>query len=96
MDNCTLNEYERGQVQEWLWDRQDGGIRDVLNGLSYNSRRLIELRYGLADGHRYSVEETAEIFTKSVNWVKTIESYTLFQLYQFLVSTGKFSKAVRH
>jgi len=86
MEQYALDESQRGKVEQWLWDRQDAGIRDVLNALSYNPRRLIELRYGLADGHRYSIQETAEVFTKPVNWVITIESYALFQIYQFLMT----------
>ena len=93
MAGCALNQFQRAQVEQWLWDRQDAGIMELLNGLSYNPRRLIELRYGLADGHRYSVQETADVFAKSVNWVVTIESYALFQLYQFLVTAGVDSAA---
>ena len=94
MEDYALDDFQRGQVQQWLWDRQDEGIRDLLNTLSYNPRRLIELRYGLADGHRYSVEETADVFTKSPNWVLAIESYALFQLYQFLATAGRLQTSI--
>ncbi len=90
MEEYALDDSQKRQVQQWLWDRQDAGIWDLLNTLSYNPRRLIELRYGLADGHRYSITETADVFAKPVNWVVTIESYALFQLYQFLATAGRF------
>ncbi len=83
MIGCELNVNQRGQVEERLWDRQDEAIRELLNALSYNPRRVIELRYGLADGHCYSLEEVADIFAKSVVWVQEVESYALLQLYQF-------------
>ena len=94
MRSYSLNDFPMGQVQQWLWDREDGGVSDFLNGLSCNPRRLIELRYGLADGHRYSVEETADVFTKSVKWVVEIETYALFQLYQFLATAGRLQEPV--
>ena len=89
MNEYVLDEFQRVKVEQWLWNRQDPRIRDLLSGLSYNPRRLIELRYGLKYGHRYSLEETARVFGKPVDWVKTIEAFALFQLYQFLVPAGR-------
>ena len=83
MQQGVLTDYQRGQVESRLWDSRDEGIRELLYALSYNPRRVIELRYGLADGHRYTVEEAADVFAKSVNWVISMESCALFQLYQF-------------
>ena len=88
MREYALDELQKEQVEVRLWDRQDGGIRDLLYALSYNPRRVVELRYGLADGHCYSVKEVADIFAKPVNWVIEIESTALFQLYQFCGTTG--------
>ena len=89
MDGYALDDFQMEQVQTRLWDCRDAGIRDFLNSLSYNPRRLIELRYGLADGHRYSVEETADVLAKPANWVLTIESYALYELYQYLAPEGQ-------
>lgn len=93
MDGTALDEVHRRQVEQWLWDCQDGGIQELLNALSYNPRRVIELRYGLADGHRYSLEETANVFARSINWVTEIESCAIIQLYQFLAPTGRLYSA---
>ena len=83
MAATKLDSMKRMQVEARLWNRQDAGIRDLLYALSYNPRRVIELRYGLADGHCYSIQEIADVFAKSTNWVIEIESTALFQLYQF-------------
>ncbi len=83
MGATLLDSGKRMQVEARLWDRHDAGIRDLLYALSYNPRRIVELRYGLADGHCYSIQEIADIFAKSTNWVIEIESTALFQLYQF-------------
>jgi DNA-directed RNA polymerase sigma subunit (sigma70/sigma32) len=95
MDEIIFEQYERAKVQQWLGDRQDAGIRDVLNTLSYNPRLVIELRYGLADGHRYSIEETATVVAKPSSWVTCIESYALFQLYEFLEPAGRLPETAR-
>ncbi len=83
MGATVLDSAKRSKVEERLWNRHDSGIRDLLYALSYNPRRVIELRYGLADGHCYSIQEVADIFAKSTNWVIEIECNALFQLYQF-------------
>ncbi len=85
---AVLDEVQREQVEQRLWDRRDEGIRELLYALSYNPRRVIELRYGLADGHCYSVKEVADVFAKSNNWVMQMESAALFQLYQFCSATA--------
>ena len=84
MDRQVLEDTELREVEERLWDREDEGIRELLNALSYNPRRIIEIRYGLADGHRYSLEETANVFVRPINWVIEIESCALIQLSQFM------------
>ena len=83
MSEYALDELQRGQVESRLWNREDTAIRELLYALSYNPRRVIELRYGFADGHRYSVKEVADVFAKSSNWVVAMESAALYQLYQF-------------
>jgi DNA-directed RNA polymerase sigma subunit (sigma70/sigma32) len=87
LEECVLDQAQREQVEQRLWDREDTGIRELLYALSYNPRRVIELRYGFADGHRYSVKEVADVFAKSTNWVKAMESAAIFQLYQFCAGT---------
>lgn len=88
LEECVLDQAQREQVEQRLWDREDTAMRELLYALSYNPRRVIELRYGFADGHRYSVKEVADVFAKSMNWVKAMESAALFQLYQFGTSAA--------
>ena len=76
------------QVMQSLGNYSRAAARDLLSALSYNPRRVIELRYGLADGHRYSVEETARIFGKSTSWVEEIECGAIAMLTEFLFSTS--------
>jgi DNA-directed RNA polymerase sigma subunit (sigma70/sigma32) len=75
---------QQDQVRQWLGDYPRAAARDLLCALSYNPRRVIELRYGLADGHRYSVEEIARIFCKSTSWVEEIECGAITMLTEFL------------
>lgn len=89
MEHYALTDVQRKQVEQWLCDCPDAGGRDLLSSLSYNLRRVIELRYGLADGHHYSLEETAGVFGKSINWVVEIESGAIILLYQFLEPAGR-------
>ncbi len=84
MEQFALTEAQREQVEMWLCDSPGGGGRNLLSALSYNLRRVIELRYGLADGHHYSLEETASVLEKPVNWVVETESGAIIMIYQFL------------
>ncbi len=88
MESYALTDGQRQQVEQWLCGCPGAAGRNVLSALSYNLRRVIELRYGLADGHRYSVEETANVFEKPVAWVAEIESGAFSKLYQFLAPAG--------
>lgn len=86
MEQYALTDAQRQQVEQWLCDCPQAGGRNLLSALSYNLRRVIELRYGLADGHRYSVEETASVLEKSSTWVLETESGAIIMLYQFLLT----------
>ena len=39
-------------------------IADVLEGLDYREREIIRLRYGLADGYAYTLEEVGQDFLR--------------------------------
>ncbi len=88
MEQYALTEAQREQVQQWLCDCPSTGGRNLLSALSYNLRRVLELRYGLADGHRYSIEETARVLEKPTSWVVEIESGAIILLFQFLMTAG--------
>ncbi len=76
----TLDELQRKQIEQRIRSRQDIYLTDLLDVLPYNPRRVIELRYGLADGHSYSVEETADVFAKPAHWVTGVEWAALTEL----------------
>jgi len=57
-------------------------IREVLKTLSYREREIVILRYGLADGHTYSLEEVGEIFKVTRERVRQIEAKAVRKLQQ--------------
>jgi len=56
--------------QELLKNR----IADVLQALDYREREIIRLRYGLADGYAYTLEEVGKIFSVTRERVRQIET----------------------
>lgn len=82
MNDSLLNELQKRQMEQQIRESQDPRISEVLDSLPYNPRQVIELRYGLADGHQYSVEETADVFAKPVDWVLRMESSALDLIYE--------------
>jgi len=59
-----------GMNQELLKRR----IADVLEALDYREREIIRLRYGLADGYAYTLEEVGKIFSVTRERVRQIET----------------------
>jgi RNA polymerase primary sigma factor len=49
-------------------------IEDVLRALDYREREIIRLRYGLADGYSYTLEEVGKIFSVTRERVRQIET----------------------
>ncbi len=49
-------------------------IADVLGELDYREREIIRLRYGLADGYAYTLEEVGKIFSVTRERVRQIEA----------------------
>ncbi len=88
MDQFSLSDIERQRVEQWLCGCPGAGGRNLLSALSYNLRRVIELRYGLADGHHYSIEETATVMERSPNWVMETESGAIVMIHQCLAPAG--------
>jgi RNA polymerase primary sigma factor len=52
----------------------DETIDNLLDTLTYREREIIKLRYGLCDGHPYTLEETGKIFKVTRERIKQIES----------------------
>ncbi len=57
-------------------------IADALRALTYREREVIRLRYGLADGHAYTLADIGRIFSVSRERVRQIETGALKKLQQ--------------
>ena len=55
-------------------------IADVLESLNYREREIIRLRYGLADGYTYTLEEVGKIFSVTRERVRQIEAKAVRKL----------------
>ncbi|KKM69552.1 hypothetical protein LCGC14_1449620, partial [marine sediment metagenome] len=55
-------------------------LRDVLEELSDRERKVIELRFGLIDGHPRTLEEVGRVFSVTRERIRQIESKTLSKL----------------
>jgi RNA polymerase primary sigma factor len=63
-------------------------IEDAMEGLNYREREIIRLRYGLADGCTYTLEEVGKIFSVTRERVRQIESKAVRKLQQPYRSRG--------
>jgi RNA polymerase primary sigma factor len=57
-------------------------LNDVMHDLTYREREIIKLRYGLADGYTYTLEEVGKIFQVTRERVRQIESKAVRKLQQ--------------
>ena len=64
--------------QESLKER----INDAMESLNYREREIIRLRFGLADGYSYTLEEVGKIFSVTRERVRQIESKAVRKLQQ--------------
>ncbi len=55
-------------------------ISDALEALNYREREIIRLRYGLADGYSYTLEEVGKIFSVTRERVRQIEAKAVRKL----------------
>jgi RNA polymerase primary sigma factor len=55
-------------------------IAEVLAALNYREREIIRLRYGLADGYTYTLEEVGKIFSVTRERVRQIEAKAVRKL----------------
>jgi RNA polymerase primary sigma factor len=88
-----VNDHEDSYFGEFLEDyREDdplydmnqdllkSRIADALAGLNYREREIIRLRYGLADGYTYTLEEVGRIFSVTRERVRQIEAKAVRKL----------------
>ena len=52
----------------------------MLDALNYREREIIRLRYGLADGYAYTLEEVGKIFSVTRERVRQIEAKAVRKL----------------
>ena len=57
-------------------------LDDALGVLNYREREILKLRYGLADGYAYTLEEVGKIFSVTRERVRQIESKAVRKLQQ--------------
>ncbi|MCA9122608.1 MAG: sigma-70 family RNA polymerase sigma factor [Planctomycetales bacterium] len=57
-------------------------INDAMETLNYREREIIRLRFGLADGYSYTLEEVGKIFSVTRERVRQIESKAVRKLQQ--------------
>jgi RNA polymerase primary sigma factor len=57
-------------------------IEEVMQGLNHREREILRLRYGLADGYSYTLEEVGKIFSVTRERVRQIESKAVRKLQQ--------------
>ena len=85
-DNYFGEFLEEGRDDDPLYDTHlealKGRLQDVMSELSYREREIIRLRYGLADGYSYTLEEVGKIFSVTRERVRQIESKAVRKLQQ--------------
>jgi RNA polymerase primary sigma factor len=76
-----LEDYrEEDPLYDMNQDLLKSRIADVLAGLNYREREIIRLRYGLADGYTYTLEEVGKIFSVTRERVRQIEAKAVRKL----------------
>ena len=76
-----LQDYrEEDPLYEMNQDLLKSRIADVLGALNYREREIIRLRYGLADGYAYTLEEVGKIFSVTRERVRQIEAKAVRKL----------------
>lgn len=76
-----LEDYrEEDPLYEMNQDSLKNRIADVLAALNYREREIIRLRYGLADGYTYTLEEVGKIFSVTRERVRQIEAKAVRKL----------------
>jgi RNA polymerase primary sigma factor len=57
-------------------------IEEAMGGLNYREREILRLRFGLADGYAYTLEEVGKVFSVTRERVRQIESKAVRKLQQ--------------
>ncbi len=78
-DYIRDNEIEE-PIEEVLRDSLRGTIRETLNALPERQREILELRFGLVDGHYHTLEEISQKFGLTRERIRQLESSALRRL----------------
>ena len=84
-DDCSFGEFVEDQGTENPCKLANNGllrerIEELLKTLTYREREIIRLRYGLADGYSYTLEEVGRIFKVTRERVRQIEAKAVAKL----------------
>jgi RNA polymerase sigma factor (sigma-70 family) len=84
-DGATLADFVENDVSQDLEDQVDNTlleteIRRALSGLTARESRIVELRYGLRDGHPLTLQDVAERFGLTRERIRQIEKEALAKL----------------
>jgi RNA polymerase sigma factor (sigma-70 family) len=84
-DGATLADFVENDLTQDLEDQVDsslleGEIRQALAGLTARESRIVELRYGLRDGHPLTLQDVAERFGLTRERIRQIEKEALAKL----------------
>jgi len=71
---------EDDPLYEMNFELLKSSIQDALSDLTYREREIIRLRYGLADGYAYTLEEVGKIFGITRERVRQIEAKAIRKL----------------
>ncbi len=90
-----VGDQEDSQFGDFLQDHRDDDplyqthqaalksrIEEAMDHLNYREREILKLRYGLADGYSYTLEEVGKIFSVTRERVRQIESKAVRKLQQ--------------
>ena len=84
-DDCSFGEFVEDQSTESPHKLANNGllrerIEELLKTLTFREREIIRLRYGLADGYSYTLEEVGRIFKVTRERVRQIEAKAVEKL----------------
>jgi RNA polymerase primary sigma factor len=84
-DDCSFGEFVQDTTTENPCKLANNGllrerIEELLKTLTFREREIIRLRYGLADGYSYTLEEVGRIFKVTRERVRQIEAKAVAKL----------------
>jgi len=72
------------------------GMKKLLDVLDERERRVIELRFGLVDGHEWTQNEVADLLEISRSYVSRLEKRALLKMFHQSYAGQERKRAYRH